>query len=102
MEMLPMRDGRTDGRTNKQTNKRRTREDRATQPMDAGWLSFAKVKKTEIFNFKDKDSLKRFKEITSNNSELSSIFDSKRSVEKQAKQFMKRLNGMLHQCFKKS
>ena len=60
-----------------------------------------KVKKTEIFNFKDKDSLKRFKEITSNNSELSSIFDSKRSVEKQAKQFMKRLNGMLHQCFKK-
>jgi hypothetical protein len=31
MEMLPMRD------------KRRTREDRATQPMDAGWLSFAKM-----------------------------------------------------------
>ena len=30
--MLPMRDVRTDGRT---------REDRATQPMDAGWLSFA-------------------------------------------------------------
>ena len=30
--MLPMRDGRTDGQT---------REDRATQPMDAGWLSFA-------------------------------------------------------------
>ena len=24
------------------TDKRRTREDRATQPMDAGWLSFAK------------------------------------------------------------
>ena len=31
------------GRTNERTNdKRRTREDRATQPMDAGWLSFAK------------------------------------------------------------
>ena len=30
--MAPMRDGRTDGQT---------REDRATQPMDAGWLSFA-------------------------------------------------------------
>ena len=27
----------TDGRT----NERRTREDRATQPLDAGWLSFA-------------------------------------------------------------
>ena len=30
--------GRTDGRTDK-----RTREDSATQPMDAGWLSFAKM-----------------------------------------------------------
>ena len=30
--MLPMRDVRTDGQTS---------EDRATQPMDAGWLSFA-------------------------------------------------------------
>ena len=29
---------RADGRT----DERRTREDRATQPMDAGWLSFAK------------------------------------------------------------
>ena len=28
----------TDGRTN---DDKRTREDRATQPMDAGWLSFA-------------------------------------------------------------
>ena len=32
--MSPMRDVRMDGR--------RTREDRATQPMDDGWLSFAK------------------------------------------------------------
>ena len=30
--MLPMRDGRTN---------KRTREDSATQPIDAGWLSFA-------------------------------------------------------------
>ena len=36
--MSPMRDGRTN---------ERTREDRATQPMDAGWLSFAK--RTETF-----------------------------------------------------
>ena len=28
------------GRTNERTNEQ-TREDRATQPMDAGWLSFA-------------------------------------------------------------
>ena len=36
--MSPMRDGRT---TNERTNER-TREDRATQPMEAGCLSFAK------------------------------------------------------------
>ena len=44
MEMLPMRDGRTN-------EQRRTREDRATQPMDAGWLSFAIFRKFEP-NFK--------------------------------------------------
>ena len=33
--MSPMWDGRT--------NDEQTREDRATQPMDAGWLSFAKT-----------------------------------------------------------
>ena len=33
--MSPMRDGRTDGR--------QTREDRATHPMEAGWLSFANL-----------------------------------------------------------
>ena len=45
MEMLPMRDGRTYGR--------RTREDRATQPMDAGWLSFAIQKgyKADLLKF---------------------------------------------------
>ena len=60
-----------------------------------------KVKQIEIFNFKDKKGLKKFCEITSNSSELSKIFDTKKSVGKQAKQFMKRLNGMLHQCFNK-
>ena len=39
--------------------------------------------------------------MTSKTSVLSSIFESKRSVEKQAKDFLKRLNGILHQCFKK-
>ena len=45
--MLPMRDGRTNER-------RRTREDRATQPMDAGWLSFAKSRKKKAKSKKQK------------------------------------------------
>ena len=60
-----------------------------------------KVRKIEIFNFNDQNGLKKFKEMTSKTSALSSIFESKRSVEKQAKDFLKRLNGILHQCFKK-
>ena len=59
------------------------------------------TRKIEIFNFKDENGLKRFKEITSNSVALSSIFDSKKSVEKQAKQFLKTLKGLLHKCFKK-
>ena len=39
--MLPMRDG--------QTNER-TREDSATQPMDAGWLSFAIIALVMVSN----------------------------------------------------
>ena len=38
-------------------------------------------RKIEIFNFKDENGLKRFKEITSNSYVLSSVFDSKKSVE---------------------
>ena len=39
------------------------------------------IRKIEIFNFKDENGLKRFKEITSNSYVLSSVFDSKKSVE---------------------
>ena len=60
-----------------------------------------KVRNIEIFNFKDENGLKKFKEMTSKTSALSSIFESKRSVEKQAKYFLNRPNGILHQCLKK-
>ena len=62
---------------------------------------FDSKKQIEIFNFKDKEGLKKFKELTSNSTELSKIFDTNKKVGKQAKQFMKRLNGILHECFKK-
>ena len=58
-----------------------------------------KVRKIEIFNFKDESGLQKFKEMTSKKSTLCSIFESKKSVEKQAKTFLKRLNGILHQWF---
>ena len=60
-----------------------------------------KIRKIEIFNFKDENGVKLFKETTTNNNALSSIFDTKKSVDKQAKLFLKSLNGVLHKCFKK-
>ena len=57
--------------------------------------------RTEIFNFKDDVGMAKFKEITQNNTILSSIFDSTKDINIQSKKFLKRLNGILHQCFKK-
>ena len=54
----------------------------------------------EVFNFKDIDGQNKFKKLTENDT-LSSIFDTKENVEIQAKQFMKKLNGILHQSFRK-
>ena len=54
----------------------------------------------EIFNFIDSEGQKKFKELTDSNT-LSSIFDNSDRIEKQAKKFMKQLNRILHQSFKK-
>ena len=45
--------------------------------------------------------MNKFKEATSNNTTLSSIFDNTKDIETQSKKFLKRLKGILHQCFKK-
>ena len=39
--------------------------------------------------------------MTSNNTKLSSIFESNKDINKQTKQFIKKLDGVLHHCFKK-
>ena len=55
----------------------------------------------EIFNFKDKEGQKKFHEMTDNSTKLSSVFDTKDNIEVQSKRFLKELNKILHQCFKK-
>ena len=65
------------------------------------WKEKAPQSKIEVFNFNDKEGQKRFKEMTSNNTKLSSIFESNKDINKQTKQFIKKLDGVLHQCFKK-
>ena len=65
------------------------------------WKDKIKSPKTEIFNFNDKDGQKKFQEMTSNNTKLSDIFSSKEDINTQTKKFLKKLNGVIHQCFKK-
>ena len=65
------------------------------------WKDKSKSSKTEIFNFNNKDGQKKFQEMTSNNTKLSNIFKSKEDINTQTKKFMKKLNGVIHQCFKK-
>ena len=65
------------------------------------WKDMVKHGKTEVFNFNDKDGQKRFNEMTSNNTKLSDIFDSNEDIDKKTKKFIKKLDGILHQCFKK-
>ena len=65
------------------------------------WEDNVKHIKTEVFNFNNKDGQKRFKEMPSNHTKLSDIFDSNKNINKQTKKFIKKLDGILHQCLKK-
>ena len=65
------------------------------------WKNEVKCNKIEVFNFKDDIGMKKFKEKTSNNTTLSLIFENEKDIEGQAKKFLKRFTGILHQCFKK-
>ena len=55
----------------------------------------------EIFNFKDDIGMTKIKELTTNNTALSSIFETNNKVNIQAKKILKRFKGILHECFKK-
>ena len=65
------------------------------------WNDKFKVNKIEVFNFNDKDVQKRFHEMSSNITKLSGIFDSNEDINIQTKKFIKKLDGILHQSFKK-
>ena len=55
----------------------------------------------EILNFKDKNGLKRFKGITEESTKLFSVFDTNDTIEVQSKRFLKELDRISHQFFKK-
>ena len=54
-----------------------------------------------IFNFKDKEGLQKFREITSSKGWFSNIFNNGLSFSKQIKLWHKRLKVVVNNCFKK-
>ena len=57
--------------------------------------------KHEIYNIKNIECQKKFKQYTSNTKMLSSIFDSGDDINLLTQRFMKKLNGCIAMCFKK-
>ena len=65
------------------------------------WHKKVPKERTEMYNLKDKEGLKKFKDITSKDTFLSEVFTEGGKVERQTKIFLKRLNYCLSLCFKK-
>ena len=65
------------------------------------WSKREHRKKIELFNLKNIDCQKVFKEITSNTNFLSSSFESEKDLNSATKVFLKRLNTCLHRSFRK-
>ena len=55
----------------------------------------------EVINFKDKVGQEKFYEATNDTEDLTKIFESNKTLQVQTKKFLKRLNGFIHQSFKK-
>ena len=56
----------------------------------AEWKKKQPENRTEIYNFKDIDGLKKFKEITSKDTFLSGVFQEEGNIESQTKRFLKK------------
>ena len=70
--------------------------------MKTTWQNKTKSKPKEVYNFKDPDGLKRFKEMTSQGTFLSKVFENqKKNIEVTSKQFLKRFGFCLSKCFRK-
>ena len=67
----------------------------------AVWQKKVHKERIEIYNLKDKEGLKKFKEITSRDNFLSEVFSEGGNIEAQTKIFLKRINYCLSISFKK-
>ena len=66
-----------------------------------GWSKVGMRKRIETFNLKNRKCQEAFKVATSNTDALSSIFNNEKDLNSCTKKFMKRLDGFIHECFRK-
>jgi hypothetical protein len=65
------------------------------------WSNNRKPNLENIFNLKNKLCQQKFKHATSTNTYLSEVFDNIKDLDKATETFMKRLNKVIHKCFRK-
>ena len=65
------------------------------------WSKKRKPNLENIFNIKNKLCQQKFKHATSTNTYLSEVFDNIKDLDKATETFMKRLNKVIHKCFRK-
>ena len=88
-------------KTKKGTVKKESDHNTIFTELDIKWKPDTKQYKQEVYNLKDKESQRSFKEDTDNTKELSNIIDKEDEVDKGTKKFLKRINGFITKHFKK-
>ena len=65
------------------------------------WKVQQKRERIEMFNLKNRDAQKQFRELTSNNDNLSSILCENSDINVTTKKFLKKLDACIYKCFTK-
>ena len=68
--------------------------------LNISWQSYTD-KPLEVFNFSNKESQNKFFKATHDTKAFTDIFETNKSLAVQTKKFIKRLNGFIHEAFKK-
>ena len=65
------------------------------------WNKSTKTEKNDLFNLKNKECQKVFKDETTKTNDLSKIFEDEKDLDVATNKFLKKLNKILHKCFRK-
>jgi hypothetical protein len=68
---------------------------------DIKWSTNVKSNRVEMFNLKNREDQKKFKEMTSKTDIFSSIINKEEDLNIGTKKFLKKLNECVHKCFSK-